>query len=186
MMNILEILALTSTVMCVILSSKENILAWPVGIVSVISLICVYVSSGMYAQIILQLVFFIQCIIGWVNWGKKVPTRINNIDRLTLNMHLTMVIILGVMYGLVNMLIIDSPNPIFPFFDGIAAFIALLGNWYLTRKTIETWLLFMVYNIMMVTLLLIQGVYLIASLNFCLFFISINGFISWQKNIKKI
>lgn len=185
-MSILEITALVSTILCVILSAKENILAWPIGIISVLTLIGVYMGSGMYAQIGLQLVYLVQCIIGWVNWRKKDGIKVNKMGSDTYINHIGYAVCIGVLYGVLILSTLGSKNAFLTYIDGISAFIALLGNWYLTRKTIQAWPLFMSYNVMMVFLLASQGIYGLAVLNMCLFFISFNGFRTWKRNLREV
>lgn len=185
-MNLFEIIALISTILCVILSAKEHILAWPIGIISVLSLITVYISSGMYAQIVLQLVFLVQCIIGWVNWGKKDGLKANIEEKEPFLISLAVSLVLGFVYGLIVIAFFNGKNDIYTYIDGISAVIALLGNWYLTKKTLQAWPLFMTYNLMLVVLLASQGIYVLALLNICLFFISFNAYRTWKRNLTKV
>lgn len=185
-MGILEIIALISTILCVVLSSKVHILAWPLGIISVISLVCIYVPNGMYAQVLLQLVFLVQCIIGWVNWGKKDTNMPNVEEKNAVVMSLCVAIGLGTAYSIVIMFINGTDNVILTYLDGISAFLALLGNWYLTKKTIQAWPIFMAYNILLMFILVSQGIYSLALLNICLFFISFNAYRVWRRDLIKV
>lgn len=185
-MGILEIIALISTIVCVVLSARENILAWPIGIISVLSLIGVYIDSGLYGQIVLQLVFLVQCIIGWVNWGKKDGISPNFKEKQPFIISLLLTITLGVFYGIVVILLNGGKNQLFDYIDGISAFIALLGNWYLIKKTLQAWPLFMTYNILVGFLLASQGIYLLTLLNIILFFISFNTYRTWKRNLNVV
>lgn len=185
-MSLPEIIALISTIVCVILSARENILAWPIGIISVLSLIWVYIGGGLYAQIGLQTVFLIQCIIGWVNWGKKDDIYPNKEDKNTVIVHVCCAMGLGVIYAIGILVFYQAKDVIFSYIDGIAAFIALLGNWYLTKKILQAWPLFMSYNLMMVFLLASQGIYLLALLNIVLFLISFNAYRTWKRNLNVV
>ena len=44
-MSILEIIAITFTLICVYLTSRQNILCWPTGIVSVIAFFLLYLNE---------------------------------------------------------------------------------------------------------------------------------------------
>jgi len=185
-MNIYEIIALIFTILCVVLSGKQNILAWPSGIISVIALIVVYGRNNMYGQIGLQVIFMIQCIIGWYNWGRKDNLLINKQAKINLIRDLITVISLGSLFSIVTFMIGSNKNVYLVFLDGIGAFIGLLGNKYLTKKVIQAWPLFMFYNILMIILLLIQGIYLLVALNICLFLISGNSYISWRRILRMV
>jgi nicotinamide mononucleotide transporter len=180
-MNTLEIIATISTILCVWFTSKQNILCWPMGIISVLSLIAIYIKDGMYAQIGLQSVFLVQSIIGWYNWGKSDVIKISSLPLTTFLVNIIFFIILGSLFCLTH----DDNTPLLSaFFDGTAALLGLLGNWYLTRKIIQAWPLFMTYNVIMVFLLMSHGFLLLSFLNVFLFIVSINGFILWKKDLK--
>lgn len=182
-MSILETIATVSTIICVILSSKQNILAWPIGIISVLSLIAIYVQSGIYAQIIVQSISLIQCIIGWYNWGKKDELKISILPKSTFRANTIFFIGMGSIFALTH-----SGHITYwvAFFDGIAASLALLGNWYLTKKVIQAWPLFMAYNVILVFLFINQEIYMLSLLNIVLFFISLNAYITWKKDLKVV
>ncbi len=176
-----EIIAVVSTILCVILSVSENIWVWPVGIISVLALIAIYVPNGMYAQIILQGVFLIQSIIGWYNWGKKDGAVINRLPKTKFASQTIFIISLGSTFAFTN-----RDNYLFTMLDGISTALALLGNWYLVKKTIQCWPLFMSYNVILVGLLFYQGIYLLGIMNIALFFISFNGFYTWKRNLRGV
>lgn len=185
-MSILEVIAVISTIVCVILSAKEHILAWPIGIISALSLIFMYIPNGMYANISLQSVFVIQCIIGWYNWGKKDDIKPSKLRTSKLILDLAMFISLGCVYAGWD-IIHNHRISCFPsYFDGISTFIALLGNWYLTKKIIQSWPLFMTYNVLIAILLFSQGIYMLGILNIVLFFISFNGFRLWKRDLREV
>ena len=183
-MNIIEIIATISTLICVVLAAKEHILSWPIGIISALSLIILYVDRCMYANIVLQSVFVIQCIIGWYNWGGVTNIVISSrtISRLVFDSLLA--ISIGMVYGII--LHLYNKNDVLnlnTFLDGISTMLALLGNWYLTRKIIQAWPLFMTYNIIVASLLASHGINLLVVLNICLFFISLNGLYRWRSKL---
>lgn len=182
-MNLLEIIALISTILCVILSTKQSVMAWPLGICSAISLTIIYTETGMYANIVLQCIFFIQCILGWYNWGVKNDVKVTSID---IFYPVIGAILIGWVYAKINLYYTPNIKWYYAYLDGVSTTIALLGNWYLTKKVIQAWPLFMTYNVMIGILLFSQGIYLIAALNACLFFISLNGFITWRRDLRKV
>ncbi len=182
-MDIFEIIALVSTILCVILSGKQNILAWPSGIISVVALIVVYIKADMYAQIGLQSIFLVQCTIGWYNWGKKDELVISKRVQRFFIRELLVFVGMGVLFSIVLNLTNPTHNIYLTYIDGIVAFIGLLGNRYLTRKVIQAWPLFMFYNILMIILLSIEHIYLLAFLNMCLFCISFKSYLVWRKNL---
>ena len=180
----LQIIAIISTILCVVLTSRQSVICWPMGIVSVISLIGIYVLQGLYAQIILQSVFFIQCVIGWYNWDKKDDLKVSKLEFGGFLNNLFLVLLIAILLADYNVSLNSSGWS--TYIDYIAACLALLGNWYLTKKIIQAWLLFMSYNVLLILILMIKGIYPIAIMNAVLFFISLNGYRTWKKDLKTV
>lgn len=185
-MVILETIAVISTIMCVILTAQQKISCWFFGIISVLSLIGVYVIEGLYAQILLQTVFLVQCIIGWWNWGSLDNLVVNKLGTSKSVINLLITILFGIGLGQLDIIFNNRVECIPSYIDGVSACLALLGNWYLTKKIIQSWLLFMGYNLLITILLLTKDMYLLAVMNSVLFFISLNGYLTWKKDLKKV
>ena len=185
-MNWLEIVALISTIVCVVLSAKENILAWPIGIISALSLIGIYIPSSMYANICLQSIFVVQCSIGWYNWGSSNEVKPSKLEFNKVFYHVVAAFLLGWLYAKVNIYLNPTIKWYVVYLDGVSTFIALLGNWYLTKKILQAWPLFMTYNIIISSLLAYQGIYLLSILNICLLIISFNAYRTWKKNLELV
>lgn len=182
----LEYIAILSTIICVILSAKESVTAWPIGIISSLSLIGVYIPQHMYANIVLQSIFVIQCTIGWYNWSMKDNLTPTTLDKNQIIVELAVIIGLGISYSTALILNDASTNWLYPYLDGLSTALALLGNWYLTKKRIQAWPLFMSYNIIIAVLFILQGIYSLAALNLVLCCISFNGYRKWKRDLRKV
>lgn len=185
-MGLLEVTALVSTIVCVILSGKEKVLAWPIGIISAISLILVYIPQHMYANIVLQTIFVLQCSIGWYNWGKKDDLRVSKVSKFVSIRDIMAFIIIGCVYAAINDTLNSEGVRFTSYLDGISTTLALLGNWYLTKKKIQAWPLFITYNFIIAFLFAIQEMYIFSLLNLCLLCISLNSFYIWKRNLAKV
>jgi nicotinamide mononucleotide transporter len=185
-MSTLEIIATIATIVGVLLTIKQNVLVWPVSIVSVVSLICLYIDNGLYAQVFLQSMCLIPCIVGWINWGKEEVVPIKVLSRHKLLYDIAFFLVLGLLFGYSVLITGTSTHPMIVLVDGVAAFIGLLANWYLTKKILQVWKVFMVYNILLMVLMYSQGLYLIVGLNITLFLLSINGYITWKRDLRTV
>jgi nicotinamide mononucleotide transporter len=185
-MNPLEIIATIATIIGVLLTTKQNVLVWPISIVSVVSLILLYIQNGIYAQVFLQSICLIPCIVGWINWGKEevVPIKVLSRDKILYDV--SIFILLGLLFGYSVLVVGTTIHPIVVLLDGVTAFIGLLANWYLTKKILQVWKVFMVYNVFIMMLMYSQGLYLIVGLNITLFLLSINGYKTWKRDLTKV
>jgi len=182
-MSILEILAIVSTILCVILASKENVLAWPVGIISALSIIGTYIPNHLYANIGLQSISIIQCAIGWYKWGSNDQLVPHEVSKKKLLVDLFFILAIGSIYAQLDIHFNNRITSMPSYLDGISTFIALLGNWYLAKKRLQGWLFFMMYNVTISFLLGSQGIYSLVGLNIILFFISFNAYRTWKRNL---
>ena len=67
----LEIIAVFTGILSVWLTSKENVLLYPIGICSVSIWIYLCWIGDLFGQSIINLFFFIMNIYGWYNWQLK-------------------------------------------------------------------------------------------------------------------
>jgi len=185
-MNPLEIIATIATIIGVLLTTKQNVWVWPISIISVVSLICLYVQNGIYAQVLLQSICLIPCIVGWVNWGKEEVVPIKVLSKHKLLYDISLFITIGLLFGYSVLIIGTTIHPMVVLLDGVTAFIGLLANWYLTKKILQVWKVFMVYNVLIMMLMYSQGLYLIVGLNITLFLLSINGYRTWKRDLEKV
>src|ERR1051325_9192672 len=67
-LNIYEVLAVVFSLVCVLLTIKENIWQWSVGILGVVFYLFVFYQAKLYANMGLQAVFIALQIYGWYEW----------------------------------------------------------------------------------------------------------------------
>jgi nicotinamide mononucleotide transporter len=67
----LEFIAVVTGIASVIFSRKENILVYPVGMISTGIFIWLYITHGLYADASVNFYYTVMSIIGWVMWSKK-------------------------------------------------------------------------------------------------------------------
>jgi nicotinamide mononucleotide transporter len=181
-MSIIEIIAITFTLACVYLTSKQSIWCWPTAIVSVIAFFLIYIQEELYVNSGLQIVFLVQSIYGWYVWhrGKDDHTLPVTLLGLVKVAPLTRGAILIPL--LLVLIFVDVPT-LPDYLDAVSTGLALLATWFLIHKKLEAWIIWMVVNCMLFTLMMIQGVYVIAGLEVVLFIISLNAFKSWKKSM---
>ena len=77
---IIEIIAVFSGIISVWLAKKENILLYPVGILSVSLWIYLCWVGEIYGQAVINLFFLVMNIYGWYNWSRKDNSNINKVN----------------------------------------------------------------------------------------------------------
>lgn len=176
----MELLAVISTVICVWLAIKQNILSWPIGIFGSLAYMIIFFNSKMYVQCLLQIVFIIQSIYGWVNWKKMKSDNPTHVSPEALMIHIL------ILFSIVGILpdVLDYNTKELVRFDVGTTGLALIATWYLAKKYIETWLWWMICNFVMMGMFLRMDMYWSMILYAFLFGLNFKGLIEWRKNLK--
>jgi nicotinamide mononucleotide transporter len=181
-MSTIEILAVITGIISVILTIKQNVYCWFFGLISCVLLSIYFFNVHFYGQMTLQIVSIVQCIYGWVRWYK-----IDNKEVTSIGIERSFYfIIISICLGIIFTNITQPEKDIWFYLDGAGGIIALLATYLLVLKKIEAWWIFMINNVMIFTLCIHQGIYYIAGLNLIYFIISIKGYKEWQRNIKTV
>jgi nicotinamide mononucleotide transporter len=186
-MNLYEVLAVVFSLVCVLLTIKENIWQWLVGIFGVIFYIVVFYQSRLYANMWLQVVFIVLQIYGWYEWlhggREKGELRISR-SSMSLNGMLVFLAIAGtaaMAFGFRKFT--DNANPLG---DSAVTVLSLIAQWMLAKKYLENWLVWVVVNIIMIALGISQNLLLTAGLYAVFFLLAILGFIEWRKSYRNL
>jgi nicotinamide mononucleotide transporter len=174
---ILEIIAAITTVLSAYYSIYRNKNTWLFGIISCITLSVLYADSKSWYQVIVQVVFVIQSIVGLVLWNKSSNPE-NRIKRLGIINTCVLLFLINIISGLLYVII--------PEFGLIGSYIlsyALMANTLLALKYIENWLFWLVFDVSSICFDLYNGLYLTAVMYLVLSVMVISGFINWSRRI---
>ena len=178
-----EIIAVIFSLACVILTIRRNVWCWPVGIVGTIAYLYLFLMHQLNADCFLQIVFVMQGIIGWVNWtdGKKN----NNLPVTRVNPHAGVRLLSTclVAYVVLVILLQRYTNSSAIFVDSFVSIASVAANWLLVRKKLESWLLWIVVDIVYIGLFAYKGLYMSSGLYLIFLLLAIQGFYTWNRNL---
>lgn len=178
----IEVIAVIFSLLCVILTIKENVWNWPIGLVGVTAYALLFFDVKLYADFGLQFIFFAQGIYGWWYWKKGNSGLEPSITHFKFQIY-HIVCILSVYFSLVFVLKTYTDSS-FPQIDSFVSLGSLLANWMLAKKKIESWIVWIIVDAAYVVLFIYKGLYLSSGLYFVFFMLAINGLINWNKRIK--
>ena len=185
-MSTIEILATAFGFISVYLTVKENVWLWLTGIVSVFFYIFVFYDAKLYSDMSLQIFYVFIQIYGWYFWiyGGKKKNELP-ISRLSKNGIIIWSIaaiagtaILG--YGMKT-----YTNASLPYIDAFQTVLSVIAQWYLTKKIIDTWVLWITVDVVSLGLYLYKGLYLTTGLYAAFLILAIMGLIEWRKTFLK-
>jgi nicotinamide mononucleotide transporter len=186
-MNPYEVLAVVFSLVCVLLTIKENIWQWLVGIFGVIFYIVVFYQARLYANMWLQVVFIALQIYGWYEWlhgGRdKGELKISR-SSMPLNSLLVVAAIAGT--ALMAFGFAKFTDNAMPLADSAVTVLSLIAQWMLAKKYLENWLVWVVVNLIMIALGISQNLLLTAGLYAVFFLLAILGFWQWRKSYRNL
>ena len=186
-MNTWEILAVVFSLICVLLTIKENIWQWLFGIIGVLFYFIVFYQAKLYANMWLQIVFEVLQIYGWYQWlhgGKDKGELEISRSPAKVNLLLLLIGLVGTA-SLTYYFKIYTDNPM-PLADTAATVLSLLAQWMLAKKYLENWLVWIAVNVITIIIGVARELYLTAGLYVLLFILAILGWNEWLKTYKTL
>lgn len=201
----LEIIATLFGIISVFFSKNRNILVYPTGIISTFIYIYLFFNWGLYGETLINLYYTSMSIYGWLLWNKK--TEADNIHvevewaskrdyTKAFGLFIATFIFIIILYHFRP--IIDQVIPIaqinslswnytsVDFIDASLTGIFLIGMWLMAKRKIDSWIFWIIGDLVMVPLLLYKG-YAISSFQYLfLTILAILGYIEWKKNYQSI
>jgi nicotinamide mononucleotide transporter len=175
----LEFIAVVLTLFCAYYTVKGNKVCWPFGIASTAIYLYLLYNEHLYGQVFADTIILIQCFYGWYYWDA------NEEDDMKLNdprkTKRDLLILAGLSIVLIVLFKKFTNNPQ-PELDIITTLLSLLANWYLARKLINGYLLWVLADIFFIWMFIHQHMYWSAGLYFILISFSLLGFLKWIKN----
>jgi nicotinamide mononucleotide transporter len=182
--TLLEFIAVVLGVASVIFSRKEQILVYPVGMVSTGIYIWLYITHGLYADASVNFYYTVMSVAGWVMWSKKTDGKsalsvTASSKRDWRNTWIFFFSCWVILYFLLRRLT-DSTVPIADSFTSAAAF---TGMWLMNKKKLENWTWWIITDLASIPLNFYKHL-VFTSFQYLVFLIlAVMGYITWRKKI---
>lgn len=181
----LEFIAVILGIASVIFSRKENILVYPVGMISTGMFVPLYIIHGLYADASVNLYYTVMSIIGWIMWSRKSEGK--TVLRITastkkdwINTFIFFITCWTVLYFLLSRFT-DSTVPIADSFTSGAAF---TGMWLMNKKKLENWTWWIITNLASIPLNFYKHL-VFTSFEYVVFLIlAVMGYITWRNKLQ--
>jgi nicotinamide mononucleotide transporter len=179
----IEWFAVTTSLLYVLLAGKQQIACWIFAFVSSISYVIISYTTLLYVDALLNSIYAILAIIGWINWKAKADQQ--PIKKLSWNFHGLIVLGSVILGGISGYLLDNYTNQVFPYLDAVLFFLSISATWMITKKILENWIYFIVIDLAMVGIYFNRTLYL-SSLLFLLYALfAVIGYIKWRKELVK-
>jgi len=181
----LEVIGVITGLLCVYLAAKNVIWNWPFAIISVVIYIFIFFDSHLFADMGLQFYFLATNIYGWYYWSKKPAsedkTPIMRIKRKEGLLSIAAVILFTFLLGSV----LKYTTASYPYLDSFCTACSLVAQFFLARKVLENWLIWVFVDVVYVGVYIYKDLHLTAIMYAIYVAIALMGYFDWKRDWKK-
>ena len=185
-----ELIGTLFGLLSVYFASRANILTWATGIINELFLFILFFQVQLYADMFLQVYFFIVTLYGWYNWKQK--SKKNSITKIELKTKIWILgaivvgtTIVGLFISNIHMYLPQyfKTDASYPYADSFVMVLSIVATILLAQKKIETWYLWIVVDIVCVFLFYKKGIAFLALEYFVFLGLATYGFLNWKKQL---
>ncbi|HUM89534.1 MAG TPA: nicotinamide riboside transporter PnuC [Prolixibacteraceae bacterium] len=173
----------------VFLPVKQNILTWLLGFLTSAFYIVVFLKSGFYADMGLQIYYVWISVYGWIIWSGGIKTADSKSDYPVSKTRKKQVVVLSVvsffLWLSIGILLSKYTDSVVPIGDSFTTAMGIVATWMLARKMIEHWIIWVIVDLVSAGLYLWKGLYPTVALYIIYTFAAIWGYIEWKKSLVK-
>ncbi len=183
---VLEIIAVLCGFASVWFSKQNNILVFPIGIVSTIIFVYLLLKWGLLGDMMINAYYFIMSIYGWYIWTRRndtqqiTPVTITTISekKIGIAIFFAALLFVFVVYNTFN-----KWTGWVAYVDTFTTAIFFVGMWLMAKRKLENWIFWIIGDVISVPLYFYKG-FTFTSFQYLGFtFIAISGYLAWRKNL---
>lgn len=184
-MTWLEAIAVIFGLLSVWYARAQNILVFPTGIVSVLIYVYICYGAKLYADMGINVYYFIMSVYGWYFWTRKSANQ--HETPITHNNRLDWILSIGLFalaYLLIYFPLQQYTDSDVPGWDSLTTSLALVAMLLMARKKVENWLAWIATDIISVPLYFYKGLILTSFQFFVFLILAVMGYMEWKKALK--
>lgn len=167
---------------------KASIWLWATGIIMPVVYMFVYLDAGLYADFGMQVYYTLAAIYGLLVWkfGKKKGQQSDEmpITHVRPKIALWSIALFAAAWVVIYFVLIRFTNSNVPILDSFGNALSIIGLWWLARKYIEQWFLWIIVDAELAALYVYKGIPFTAGLYFLYVIIAIAGYFKWKRMMK--
>jgi nicotinamide mononucleotide transporter len=183
--NRLEILAVITGIISVYLSTRENIWSWPTAIVNVSLYFVVFYEAKLYADMGLQVVYFVLSLYGWYEWlyGGENRTELH-VSRVSRSLGVRLAVLGVVSAAVLGTALARFTDASLPYVDSATTTTSLVAQWMMTRKILENWAVWVAVDVVYIGMFVYKKLYLTTGLYAVFLVLAIMGYVQWKRSLE--
>jgi nicotinamide mononucleotide transporter len=183
----LEIIAVFFGFLSVWFSKNNNILVFPTGMINTSIFVYLLLKWSLLGDMIINVYYFIMSIYGWYFWLKGTNNTVSPISKVS-NKDIRIVVLLFISSSVFVSLVyifFDKWETIVSYIDILTTAIFFAAMWLMAKRKVESWIFWIVGNIISVPLYLYKGLAFTSIQYFIFTVIALAGYIKWKELYNK-
>lgn len=177
-MTPLEIAGVVTGALSVWFAARQNWLTWPIGLVNIAAFLVMFWHAKLYSDVLLHCVYLGLTVYGWLMWGQtKDELKVTRESSWGL---WAWCVAVGTL-AMGN--ILSHTDAAFPYLDSFVASMSILANWLMSRKVLECWLVYIVSDVVAISIYAAKGLDLTAALYLLYLVLCVKGYRSWRASV---
>lgn len=189
-LSYIELIGTLFGLVSVFLATRSNILTWPIGIINEVFLFILFFQVRLYADMTLQIYFFITTIYGWYNWKNSPSASFSSKfnkqwNLLFLFIFICSSVLCGVFFQRVHVYFpeVFKEKAAYPFADSFVMMGSVLATILLAKRKIENWYYWIAIDVVSIAIYIKKGIYFLSAEYFIFLLLASYGLISWKKTL---
>ena len=178
----LEIFAVIFGFLSVWFSKNNNVLVFPTGLVNTSIFVYLLFKWELLGDMVINAYYFIVSIYGWYYWTRKNNNEYTPITKLNISDKKIMLLIavLSCLFVSLMYTYFDKWSGLVSYVDILTTSIFFVGMWLMAKRKIESWIYWIIGDIISVPLYLYKGLAFTSFQYFIFTFIAIAGYYKWK------
>lgn len=184
---ILEFIVFIFGLISVYYAKKRNVLVYPTGLVATIISIYLLYKANYFGDMAMNFYFSIMSIYGWFLWTNNKTDNVVEISRTNSKEKIIgfLFFILTLFFTYFIYVIFDYKIEILNYIDILTSGIFFTAMWYMAKRKIENWTLWIIADIITVPLYAYRGLGMLALQYLIFTIIAIYAYLEWKKLLQK-
>ncbi len=178
--SVLEWSAVAFSILGVWLMAQRRMLAWPVGVVSVVLYALVFTEARLYSDALLQIGFAGFLLYGWWHWHRQAQPDGRVVIAPLPRGHRIRDLGIGVAFGIaLGAAMHTFTDAALPWLDAMLAALSLVAQWWQARRHAAAWWLWIAVDVVYVGMYVVKSLDLTAALYLVFLGLAVNGLRAW-------
>lgn len=188
----LEYVAVIAGIVSVWYSRKENILVYPIGLISTVIYVYLSFKYHLIGEASVNLYYSVLSIYGWYLWAlrNKQHEHVLHITFSSRRQWLLQLAFFLILYTIIYYCLVYLQSAFYPavipWGDAFASATAYTGMWLMARKKVESWYWWIATNVTSIPLYFVKGLVFTSVFYFVLLVMAFWGLVEWQRRARLV